>query len=43
VDVEWHIGSTHNPRVRGPVFDSHLDPDGFIRSLSSLLSDNRLK
>jgi hypothetical protein len=43
VNVEWHIGSTHGSGARGPGFDSHPDPDGFIGSLISLLSDNRCK
>jgi hypothetical protein len=43
LDVEWRIGSTHGSGARGPAFDYHPDPDGFIGSLISLLSDNRLK
>jgi hypothetical protein len=43
VDVEWRIDSTQGFDARGPGFDSHPDPDGFIGSLISLLSDNRLK
>ncbi len=39
LDVEWGIGSTHGSGAIGPAFD----PDGFIGSLISLLSDNRLK
>jgi len=29
-NLEWHIGSTHGSGVRGPGFDSHPNPDGFI-------------
>jgi hypothetical protein len=43
MDVEWRIGSKHGSGARGPGFDSHPDPDGFIGSPISLLSDNRLK
>ncbi len=43
MDVQWHIGSTHDSGARGPGFDSHPDPDGLIGSPISLLSDNRLK
>ncbi len=43
MDVEWRIGSTHDSGARGPGFDSHPDPDGFIGSPISFLSDNRLK
>jgi hypothetical protein len=44
-DAEWRISTTDSVAqgARGPVFDSHPDPNGFIRSLISLLSDNRLK
>ena len=42
MDVEWHFGSTHNSSRRGPWFDSHPDPDGFIGSVISLLLDNVL-
>jgi hypothetical protein len=40
--VEWQIGSTHGSGARGPRFDSHPDPDGFIGSLISLLSDFKM-
>jgi len=43
VDAEWRISSAQGSVARGPGFDSHPDPDGFIGSLISLLSDNRLK
>jgi hypothetical protein len=39
----WRIDSTHDSGARGPGFDSHPGPDGFIGSLIYLLSDNRLK
>jgi hypothetical protein len=42
-DVEWRIGSTHGSGARRPGFDSPPDPDGFVGSLISLLSDNSLK
>jgi hypothetical protein len=41
--TKWHIDSTHDSGARGPGFDSHPGPDGFIGSLIYLLSDNRLK
>ncbi len=43
VDVEWRIGSTHDSGARGPGFDYHKDPDGFIGFLISFLPDNGLK
>ena len=41
--VEWRIGSTHDSDAIGPGFNYHPDPDGFIGSPISLLSDNRFK
>jgi hypothetical protein len=45
VDVEWHIGSTHDSGARGPGFDSHPDPGWHFngKTLVPLLSDSSLK
>jgi hypothetical protein len=39
----WHIGYTNGSAARGLGFNSHPDPDGFIKYLISLLQTTDLK